>query len=479
MQVTNLFTHLHLTKPVHNFTFNYLYLGCRLLSLFIPFQTVVLCRVQSIWWSVCVLWRGPCVVLCCTEHRLSVHKRMKCVCFWRGPCVVQSTDYLCTNGWSVCVSGEGLVLYRAQNICAQTDEVCVFCGEGLVLCCTEHRLSVHKLMKCVCFWRGPCVVQSTEYMCTNWWSVCVLWRGPCVVLYRAQNICAQTDEVCVFLERALWKCVCFWRGPCGSVCISGEGLVEVCVFLERALWKCVCFWRGPWGSVCVSGEGLVEVCVFLERALGKCVCFWREPCGSVCVSGEGLGEVCVFLERALWKRVCFWRGPCGSVCVSGESLVEVCVFLERALGKCVCFWRGPCGSVCVSGEGLVEVCVFLERALWKCVCFWRGPCGSVCVFLERALWKCVCVSGESLVLCRFAFQYNPALQPRAIIVFGCISKTVTDSEVKQLLKIMMKVSVMSVSTCLWLEVIHTCTGQPHYNTVHQDGQGALHAGIWS
>ena len=46
---------------------------------------------------------------------------------------------------------------------------------------------------------------------------------------------------------------------------------------------------------------------------------------------------------------------------------------------------------------------------------------------------------------RFAFQYNPALQPRAIIVFGCISKTVTDSEVKQLLKIMMKVSVMSVS----------------------------------
>ncbi|XP_035826286.1 neurofibromin, partial [Aplysia californica] len=40
---------------------------------------------------------------------------------------------------------------------------------------------------------------------------------------------------------------------------------------------------------------------------------------------------------------------------------------------------------------------------------------------------------------RFAFQYNPALQPRAIIVFGCISKTVTDSELKQLLKIMMKV----------------------------------------
>ena len=128
------------------------------------------------------------------------------------------------------------------------------------------------------------------------------------------------------------------------------------------------------------------------------------------------------------------------VCVfCGEGIVLCCTehrISVHKLMKCVYFWRGPCGGVCVSGEGLVEVCVFLERGLWKCVCFWRGPCGSVCV------------SGESLVLCRFAFQYNPALQPRAIIVFGCISKTVTDSEVKQLLKIMMKVSVMSVSTCL-------------------------------
>lgn len=39
----------------------------------------------------------------------------------------------------------------------------------------------------------------------------------------------------------------------------------------------------------------------------------------------------------------------------------------------------------------------------------------------------------------FAFQYNPALQPRAIIVYGCISKTVTDSEIKQLLRILVKV----------------------------------------
>lgn len=38
----------------------------------------------------------------------------------------------------------------------------------------------------------------------------------------------------------------------------------------------------------------------------------------------------------------------------------------------------------------------------------------------------------------FAFRYNPALQPRAIIVFGCISKSSTDQEVKQLLRILVK-----------------------------------------
>lgn len=38
----------------------------------------------------------------------------------------------------------------------------------------------------------------------------------------------------------------------------------------------------------------------------------------------------------------------------------------------------------------------------------------------------------------FAFCYNPALQPRALIVFGCISKSVSDLEVKELLRIMVK-----------------------------------------
>ncbi|VDQ05583.1 unnamed protein product [Trichobilharzia regenti] len=37
---------------------------------------------------------------------------------------------------------------------------------------------------------------------------------------------------------------------------------------------------------------------------------------------------------------------------------------------------------------------------------------------------------------RFAFQHNPALQPRAIIVLGCICKSFTDTDIKQLLCIM-------------------------------------------
>ncbi|CAH8478803.1 unnamed protein product [Schistosoma turkestanicum] len=37
---------------------------------------------------------------------------------------------------------------------------------------------------------------------------------------------------------------------------------------------------------------------------------------------------------------------------------------------------------------------------------------------------------------KFAFQHNPALQPRAIIVLGCICKSFTDTDIKQLLRIM-------------------------------------------
>ncbi|XP_037071704.1 neurofibromin-like [Pollicipes pollicipes] len=38
----------------------------------------------------------------------------------------------------------------------------------------------------------------------------------------------------------------------------------------------------------------------------------------------------------------------------------------------------------------------------------------------------------------FAFRYNPALQPRSLIVFGCISRSITDYDIKQLLRILVK-----------------------------------------
>lgn len=43
-------------------------------------------------------------------------------------------------------------------------------------------------------------------------------------------------------------------------------------------------------------------------------------------------------------------------------------------------------------------------------------------------------------LARFAFQYNPSLQPRALVVFGCISKAVTHCQIKQIIRILSKAS---------------------------------------
>lgn len=43
--------------------------------------------------------------------------------------------------------------------------------------------------------------------------------------------------------------------------------------------------------------------------------------------------------------------------------------------------------------------------------------------------------------CRFAFQYNPSLQPRALVVFGCISKRVSHGQIKQIIRILSKVPV--------------------------------------
>ncbi|GAB6033713.1 Neurofibromin 1 [Chamberlinius hualienensis] len=55
----------------------------------------------------------------------------------------------------------------------------------------------------------------------------------------------------------------------------------------------------------------------------------------------------------------------------------------------------------------------------------------------------------------FAFRYNPALQPRALIVFGCISKSITDSEVKQLLRILVK-ALESFNDLVLIDAIIMC-----------------------
>jgi neurofibromin 1 len=55
----------------------------------------------------------------------------------------------------------------------------------------------------------------------------------------------------------------------------------------------------------------------------------------------------------------------------------------------------------------------------------------------------------------FALRYNPALQPRALIVFGCISKSASDSDVKQLLRILLK-ALESFSDITLIEAIVMC-----------------------
>lgn len=55
----------------------------------------------------------------------------------------------------------------------------------------------------------------------------------------------------------------------------------------------------------------------------------------------------------------------------------------------------------------------------------------------------------------FAFRYNPALQPRALIVFGCISKAIQDQDIKQLLRILVK-ALESFSDITLIEAIVMC-----------------------
>ncbi|XP_035742449.1 neurofibromin-like isoform X1 [Vespa mandarinia] len=55
----------------------------------------------------------------------------------------------------------------------------------------------------------------------------------------------------------------------------------------------------------------------------------------------------------------------------------------------------------------------------------------------------------------FAFCFNPALQPRALIVFGCISKSINDQDMKQLLRILVK-ALENFNDITLLEAIVMC-----------------------
>ncbi|XP_026322570.1 neurofibromin [Hyposmocoma kahamanoa] len=55
----------------------------------------------------------------------------------------------------------------------------------------------------------------------------------------------------------------------------------------------------------------------------------------------------------------------------------------------------------------------------------------------------------------FAFCFNPALQPRALIVYGCISKNVSDGDMKQLLRILVK-ALESFNDLALLEALIMC-----------------------
>ena len=71
--------------------------------------------------------------------------------------------------------------------------------------------------------------------------------------------------------------------------------------------------------------------------------------------------------------------------------------------------------------------------------------------------KCEWLSVWTELARRFAFQFNPALQPRAIIVYGCISKCATEADIKQLLRMMVKALESHSSDCIDLiEAIVMC-----------------------
>ena len=124
------------------------------------------------------------------------------------------------------------------------------------------------------------------------------------------------------------------------------------------------------------------------------------------------------------------------------ELMEVSEGEERKVGEeVVIVGRGGCED-----DGVLKVGVETEGRMATCLTIILFEKQNPAINLSKQSQGCL----RELKDCQwrqhwtelargFAFQYNPALQPRAIIVYGCISKVITDSEIKQLLKILVRV----------------------------------------
>lgn len=73
----------------------------------------------------------------------------------------------------------------------------------------------------------------------------------------------------------------------------------------------------------------------------------------------------------------------------------------------------------------------------------------------RDIPKCKWLKTWTSLAKSFAFSYNPALQPRALIVYGCISKSITDIEVRNLLEILVK-ALETFTDVILIEAIVMC-----------------------
>ena len=72
-----------------------------------------------------------------------------------------------------------------------------------------------------------------------------------------------------------------------------------------------------------------------------------------------------------------------------------------------------------------------------------------------SLTNCSWLQQWTMLAKSFAFRYNPALQPRGLVVFGCITKSITDTDIKQLLRHLVK-ALESFSDINLIEAIVMC-----------------------